>query len=236
MGREAAHGRDRRPWRTSDNERSPSCEPSAMRCNYSFISAGPSTRKPTAGQRDSRQNLDEWWPYAPQQDLFYEGKAHIDLSIELSISRSAGWPAGFVQNGEFGRFWPYERVGNRLSRDSLGALRGSKIDLRVDSRNGSKTQLTANKLLALAHQLGRVLTQMKEEIGHGLWLRWLEGRWPQLGVRNAQRCMPLFRYNPRSSESNTSIRRIWNASLSGCSCADIFRHDGSTSSLTNGCR
>jgi hypothetical protein len=60
-----------------------------MRCNYSFISAGPSPRKPTAGQRDSRQNLDEWWPYAPQQDQFYEGKAHIDLSIELSISRSA---------------------------------------------------------------------------------------------------------------------------------------------------
>jgi hypothetical protein len=61
-----------------------------MRCNYSFISAGPSPRKPTAGQPDCRQKLDELRPYAPQlvaiaPDL--ERVAQNELSIQLSISK-----------------------------------------------------------------------------------------------------------------------------------------------------
>jgi hypothetical protein len=51
-------------------------------------------------------------------------------------------------------------------------------------------------LLILAFRLGNVLTDMKEEIGHGKWLFWLGGSWPALGERNAQRCMALVRDNP----------------------------------------
>lgn len=51
-------------------------------------------------------------------------------------------------------------------------------------------------LLILAFRLGNVLTDMKEDIGHGKWLFWLGGSWPALGERNAQRCMALVRDNP----------------------------------------
>ena len=53
-----------------------------------------------------------------------------------------------------------------------------------------------DRLLELAWKLGEVLTTMKEEIGHGRWLTFLEGHWPQLGERNAQRCMAFFADNP----------------------------------------
>lgn len=58
-----------------------------------------------------------------------------------------------------------------------------------------------DQMLLLGWQLGEILTAMKEEIGHGRWLPYLAGHWPQLGERTAQRCMEFFRSNPKSAES-----------------------------------
>jgi hypothetical protein len=89
---------------------------------------------------------------------------------------------------------------------SLGAARKQEIawPLFEDAKSIYESILdaelklcrTRDELLSLAHQLGRVLTQMKAEVGHGHWLDWLQGHWPQLGERNAQRCIALFRDNP----------------------------------------
>jgi hypothetical protein len=50
-------------------------------------------------------------------------------------------------------------------------------------------------ILCHAWELGRILTDLKEEIGHGKWLFWLGGNWPELGERNARRCMVFFKAN-----------------------------------------
>jgi hypothetical protein len=52
-----------------------------------------------------------------------------------------------------------------------------------------------DEMLARAWKLGRILTGLKEEIGHGKWLFWLGGTWPDLGERNAQRCIGFFKSN-----------------------------------------
>jgi len=57
---------------------------------------------------------------------------------------------------------------------------------------------TSETLQVLAFHLGTVLVEMKAKIGHGKWLFWLEGSWPQLGERNAQRCMKLVYDNPEA--------------------------------------
>jgi len=50
--------------------------------------------------------------------------------------------------------------------------------------------LSWQRTLALAIQLGDALTELKDELGHGRWLPWLESNFP-LGVRMAQRFMDL---------------------------------------------
>lgn len=64
--------------------------------------------------------------------------------------------------------------------------------LEVEKEMCGKT----DEVLLLSFRLGSHLIDMKEEIGHGRWLFWLGGTWPQLGERNAQRCMTLVRENP----------------------------------------
>jgi len=54
---------------------------------------------------------------------------------------------------------------------------------------------TRDEMLVRAWKLGRILCDLKEEIGHGKWLFWLGGNWPELGERNAQRCMAFFNGN-----------------------------------------
>jgi hypothetical protein len=66
-------------------------------------------------------------------------------------------------------------------------------------------------ILVHAWRLGQILSELKEEIGHGKWLFWLGGYWPDLGERNAQRCIAFFKAN-ESVESNgfavESIRKF----------------------------
>lgn len=63
-------------------------------------------------------------------------------------------------------------------------------------------RLKRDELLTLALQMGKILVTIKDEIGHGKWLFWLGGHWPQLGEKNAQRCMALARENPKSEDSS----------------------------------
>jgi len=55
--------------------------------------------------------------------------------------------------------------------------------------------VTRDEMLVRAWKLGGVLNDLKEEIGHGKWLFWLGGNWPELGERNSQRCMAFFKAN-----------------------------------------
>ena len=67
-------------------------------------------------------------------------------------------------------------------------------------------------ILVHAWRLGQILSELKEEIGHGRWLFWLGGNWPELGERNARRCIAFFKENEKSVESNRfgveSIRKF----------------------------
>jgi hypothetical protein len=58
-----------------------------------------------------------------------------------------------------------------------------------------------DRLLAHAWHLGRELTTMKEEVGHGKWLPFLEGHWPQLTQQNGVRYMTFFKDNPNHGNS-----------------------------------
>jgi hypothetical protein len=54
-------------------------------------------------------------------------------------------------------------------------------------------------------ELGKQLCHVKEEIGHGDWLLWLESRFPNLSRRNYQRCMVFYKDNPNCTNSCNAI-------------------------------
>jgi hypothetical protein len=62
-----------------------------------------------------------------------------------------------------------------------------------------------DSLLVRAWHVGQILAGIKEEIGHGKWLIWIEANWPELGERNSQRCIALFKENPNPRNS-TDLR------------------------------
>ncbi|MEA3211307.1 MAG: hypothetical protein QOE70_4364 [Chthoniobacter sp.] len=66
-------------------------------------------------------------------------------------------------------------------------------------------RLKRDELLMLAFRLGGILVRIKDAIGHGRWLFWLGGNWPDLGERNSQRCMTLFRENDAKSVDSTDL-------------------------------
>jgi hypothetical protein len=69
-------------------------------------------------------------------------------------------------------------------------------------------------LLACAWRLGSLLGQMKEVVGHGRWLFWLGGHWPEIGEKNAQRCMAFQRENPNPRNSS-DLKRSENLPIDG---------------------
>ena len=83
-------------------------------------------------------------------------------------------------------------------------LRAKKIygDI-LDSEHRLKMQ--RDELLMLAFRLGGVLVALKEIIGHGRWILWIEGHWPELGKRNCQRCMSLYRDNDSKCVDSTLL-------------------------------
>lgn len=59
-----------------------------------------------------------------------------------------------------------------------------------------------NELLERAWNVGRLLVAMKENVKSGNWLMWLEINWPELTIRNSQRCIALYRENSNTINSS----------------------------------
>ena len=57
-------------------------------------------------------------------------------------------------------------------------------------------------VLLRAWSLGKILSEIKEDVGHGRWLFWLGGHWPDLSERTAQRCMALHKDNAKANPQN----------------------------------
>jgi hypothetical protein len=84
-------------------------------------------------------------------------------------------------------------IANRLSE-----ARRELAEIQILEQNLRNNR---DAILGHAWRLGQILSELKEEIGHGRWLFWLGGNWPELGERNAQRCIAFFKAN-ESVESN----------------------------------
>ncbi|HWB58349.1 MAG TPA: hypothetical protein VG733_02610 [Chthoniobacteraceae bacterium] len=77
-----------------------------------------------------------------------------------------------------------------------------------------------NLFLENMWRMGRALSQIKNIVGRGAWLPWLENHFPELGEnpetrrRNAWRCIYLFEKNPnvrnsaRLGFSEESVRKV----------------------------
>ena len=52
-----------------------------------------------------------------------------------------------------------------------------------------------DEIMVRAWKLGKILIELKEEVGHGKWLFWLGGNWPELGERKSQLCIAFFKAN-----------------------------------------
>lgn len=77
-------------------------------------------------------------------------------------------------------------------------LVAAKVHFRkIQLGEKSMRDIVADVMLDNAWHLGRILSDLKEEIGHGKWLFWLGGTWPELGERNAQRCIGFFKANEK---------------------------------------
>jgi Protein of unknown function (DUF3102) len=85
-----------------------------------------------------------------------------------------------------------QRAESTIIRDKLNEAKA--IYAQIVGQEASLFR-TRDQMLAHAWKLGRILQDLKEEIGHGKWLFWLGGNWPDLGERNAQRCMAFFKAN-----------------------------------------
>jgi hypothetical protein len=64
------------------------------------------------------------------------------------------------------------------------------------------------RMILQACAIGKLLNELKDEIGHGKWLLYLTANLTELGgtdqiiIRNAQRCMNLARANPNTRNSS----------------------------------
>jgi DUF3102 family protein len=90
--------------------------------------------------------------------------------------------------------------------------RAKAIYFEIIQIEGSLKQ-AKNNLLVHAFALGQILTELKEEIGHGNWLMWLPSNFPELGssddmrIKNAQRCMNFHRDNTSNSRNSSNLNR-----------------------------
>jgi hypothetical protein len=63
------------------------------------------------------------------------------------------------------------------------------------------------RMMWLGCQIGKILIELKEDVGHGRWMLWLCAHFPELGknderiVFNAWRCMNIAKMNPDSQNS-----------------------------------
>jgi hypothetical protein len=89
---------------------------------------------------------------------------------------------------------------SRLSYRNARLVTGSAWPLQDDRRKRNLNG-TGETIRLGTGELGRLLVELKEEIGHRKWLIWLPANFPALGktnsarVDNAARCMRFYREN-----------------------------------------
>jgi hypothetical protein len=76
--------------------------------------------------------------------------------------------------------------------DKLGAAKAIYTELLNDEK---ALFFKRDEIMVRAWNLGKILVEIKEEIGHGKWLFWLGGNWPELGERKCQICIAFFKAN-----------------------------------------
>ena len=88
-----------------------------------------------------------------------------------------------------------------LMADQADKLESAKVLLAEIQRIEGGMMDLRELLFVSAWHLGSQLQDMKEDIGHGKWLVFLEGHWPQLSQQNASRYMAFFKANPNHGNS-----------------------------------
>jgi hypothetical protein len=79
-----------------------------------------------------------------------------------------------------------------IVEEKLGIAKSELAEIQTLEKN---LRMNRDAILCHAWKLGLILSDIKEQIGHGKWLFWLGGNWPELGERNARRCIALFNDN-----------------------------------------
>jgi hypothetical protein len=91
-----------------------------------------------------------------------------------------------------------------VSKATYGKLQEAKklcIEFRGIELNFQKI---SDAMKWQAYLIGKILNELKEEIGHGKWLLYLTANLPELGdsdasiIRNAQRCMMIAKASPNA--------------------------------------
>lgn len=95
--------------------------------------------------------------------------------------------------------------------------RAKAVYAQIVQLEGALTR-TRDSILRGAWELGAILNELKEEIGHGNWLLWLTANFRELGRteemvrKNAERCMTFHARNPNSRNSSNfdpeSVRKF----------------------------
>jgi hypothetical protein len=109
-----------------------------------------------------------------------------------------------------------------VPQSQVSAVPGLVARAKQLIENFQSTELTLrdnyDQLYRRAWDIGDVLAQLKEEIGHGKWMIWLPSHFQELGkteemrLKNAQRCIAFCKENPNSRNSSDftadSIRKL----------------------------
>ncbi len=100
---------------------------------------------------------------------------------------------------------------------SAQLIRAKAVYRQIVQFEGQLTK-TRDTILRGAWELGSILNELKEKIGHGNWLLWLCANFQELGknddrrIRNAERCMTFNARNPNSRNSTNfddeSVRKF----------------------------
>jgi len=87
----------------------------------------------------------------------------------------------------------------------LGAAKALYADLENNERDFFDLR---DEMMIRGWKLGKILVEIKEEVGHGKWLFWLGGNWPELGERKARFCIAFFKANEgwKELKSAESVR------------------------------
>jgi hypothetical protein len=76
-------------------------------------------------------------------------------------------------------------------------------ELHAQSQAAEATaECNAQVALENAWQCGKRLNLIKESVGHGNWLTWLDANWPELGQRTAQYYMKIDTDNPNANRGS----------------------------------